>query len=257
MKYDDLILAHDKYGTNKEDIVKRLGYDRISSYVVIAPWWKHTIFENHNLQIEQITDKLYHITGENIEFSFLELQMIGASAVLEAILPLGLTKCKKLLFIGSAGALSEEIAIGDIVIPNYSICGDGASRYLNTNLEDEFLKKEYPYGKFVDEVVNCCERIYGKSTILPNYSVDTIFAQFHAISMILETGAKTIEMETAAVFKASQLMQIPTAALFVISDNTITNKSLYSGRSQKEQEYRHYIRNTMIPNIIIDLLEEK
>lgn len=206
MKYDDLILAHAKYGTSREDIVKRLGYDRISSYVVVAPWWKHTIFENHNLQVEQITDKLYHITGENIEFSFLELQMIGASAVLEAILPLGLTKCKKLLFIGSAGALSDEIAIGDIVIPNYS--------------------------------------------------VDTIFAQFYAIPKILETGAKTIEMETAAVFKASQLMQIPTSALFVISDNTITNKSLYSGRSQKEQEYRHYIRNTMIPNIIIELLKE-
>ncbi len=257
MKYDDLILAHAKYGTSREDIVKKLGYEHISPCVVIAPWWQHTIFENHNLKVEQITDKLYRVTGENIEFSFLELRMIGASAVLEAVLPLGLTNCQKILFIGSAGALSEELEIGDIVIPDYSICGDGASRYMNPNLEDEFLKKEYPYGNFVDEVIKCCAKVYGKSTVLPNYSVDTIFAQFYAIPKILETGAKTIEMETAAVFKASQLMKIPTAALFIISDNTITKKSLYSGRSQKEETDRHQVRNTILPSIIIELLKEK
>lgn len=52
---------------------------------------------------------------------------------MDYILSLGVTKCKNLVFLGSSGSLDENIKISDIVVPKYSICGDGASRYLNKN----------------------------------------------------------------------------------------------------------------------------
>ena len=55
---------------------------------------------------------------------------------------------------GSAGSLDENIKIGDIVVPKYSVCGDGASRYLNKNLGDEFLKNEYPTESFTNNLIN-------------------------------------------------------------------------------------------------------
>jgi len=256
MKYEDLLNAHLKYGTSKTDIIKNRGYEKILENVVIAPWWKHDIFENHGLRIEQCSDKVYNIYGEDVKFSFIELRRIGAPAVMDDILSLGVTKCKKILFIGSAGSLCDELKIGDIVIPNYSICGDGASRYLNENLEDEFGKKEYPYGNLSKDLITACNKLDIKVDIVPNYSVDTIFAQFKFIDYIKNMGAKTIEMETALLFKCSNSMEISTSALFCISDNTITNKSLYSGRSKEEEEYRHTVRNELIPKIIIELFKE-
>ena len=52
MKYSDILEAHFKYGTTREDIIKRYGYKDILENVVIAPWWSHEIFNDKVLKIE-------------------------------------------------------------------------------------------------------------------------------------------------------------------------------------------------------------
>lgn len=255
MQYVDLLDAHMKYGTTKEDIIKRKGYDKILENVVIAPWWSHDIFEQGKFQVEQINDKIFNFYSDEVNFSYIELKRIGAPAIMDFILSLGVTKCQNLVFLGSAGSLDESIKIGDIVIPEYSICGDGASRYLNDNLEDEFLKKEYPS----KEITECLRSILKDKKIkyhyVPNYSIDTVFVQFYHLDKIIELGAKTIEMETALFFKCNELLKINVTALLCISDNTIMKKSLYSGRTDKENDYRHMVRYNIIPNVIIELFK--
>lgn len=39
MNYNDLLKAHLKYGTTKEDIITKKEYEKILENVVIAPWW--------------------------------------------------------------------------------------------------------------------------------------------------------------------------------------------------------------------------
>lgn len=151
--------------------------------------------------------------------------------------------------------MDENIKIGDIVIPKYSICGDGASRYLNNDLEDEFLKKKYPSKEFTNKLISILKDKNIKYHYVPNYSVDTVFAQFYHIDKILDLGAKTIEMETANLFKCNELLKINVTALFCISDNTLQNKSLYSGRTEGENNYRCKIRYEVIPEIVINLLK--
>ena len=75
MKYEDILKSHLKYGSTKEDIVKRNEYENILESVVIAPWWDHNIFENSNVKIDKVNDKIYNIYGENLEFSFIELNV--------------------------------------------------------------------------------------------------------------------------------------------------------------------------------------
>lgn len=256
MTYDEILNSHLKYGTTKEDIIKRSGYENILENVVIAPWWNHNIFDGLNLKVEQIGDNLFNFYGKDTSFSFIELKMIGAPVIMESVLLLGATKCKNLIFLGSAGSLDKEIKIGDIVIPMYSICGDGASRYLNKNLEDEFLKKEYPTKKFTDNLKEILEKENIKYHYMPNFSVDTIFAQYYHIDKILNLGAHTIEMETANLFKCNELLNINVTAIFCISDNTLVNKSLFSGRTDEEKEYRHRVRNEIIPKVVLELFEK-
>ena len=68
-------------------------------------------------------------------------------------------------------------------------------------------------------------------------------------------GCNVIEMETAAAFKAAAFAGIPMAALFSVSDNTVANKSLVSGRTSEEMQYRKKVRRELFPRIIIDLFQ--
>ena len=58
MDYNDLLKSHYRFGINEEDIKNRKGYDSILENVVIAPWWNHTIFDNLNFNIEQVSEKI-------------------------------------------------------------------------------------------------------------------------------------------------------------------------------------------------------
>lgn len=255
MKYLDLLNSHLKFGTTSEDIIKKKGYEKILENVVIAPWWNHDIFDKDDFKIEQVSEKVFNVFYQDISFSYIELKRIGAPGIMDFILSLGVTNCKNILFLGSAGSLDDNIKIGDIVVPQYSICGDGASRYLNKNLEDEFLKKEYPSEKITNALINTLK---GKKIIyhyVPNFSIDTVFAQFYHIDKILDLKVKTIEMETANLFKCGDIMNFNVTALFCISDNTILNKSLYSGRTTQENEHRHKVRYETIPYVVVELFK--
>ena len=256
MKYSDLLDSHFKYGTNKNDILYTMGYEEILENVVIAPWWSHDIFDGLDFKIEKINDVVYNLYNNDVSFSYLEIKRIGAPAIMDYILSLGVTKCKNIVFLGSAGSLDNNIKIGDIVIPEYSLCGDGASRYLNSNMEDEFLKKEYPSKDITSRLIKILEKENIKYHYVPNYSTDTVFAQFYHIDKIIGFGCKTIEMETALLFKCNELLKKNVTALFCISDNTIVNKSLYSGRTEEENNYRHKVRYEIIPKLIVELFKE-
>lgn len=255
MKYNDLLKSHLRFGTTDEDIRKNKGYEQILENVVIAPWWEHTMFDNMGFKVEQVSRKVYNLYRDDVSFSFVELKRIGAPSVMDYVLSLGVTKCKNIIFLGSAGSLDENIKVGDIVVPEYSICGDGASRYLNKNLEDELFKKEYPSKEYTNKLLKILDDKRLNYHYVPNYSVDTVFMQFYHIDKILEMGAKVIEMETAALFKCNEVLNKNVTALFCVSDNTVLNKSLYSGRTEEEEIYRHKVRYEIIPEIILEMFK--
>jgi len=258
MDYNKLILGLKRFGATEEDIcINRLGVpiEYIKENVIIAPWWEPVIFPDlgeaellnpsHAIKVWSINNITYIKTG------------IGAPMFLEGLLPLGVTNCKRIIFIGSVSALDSNIGIGDIVLPEYSVCGDGASRYIASDdfKQDIFGEKVYPDPNMFETVKNVIERTCGNVSwhIGRTFSIDTIFAQFAHIDTILEIGCNTIEMESAAAFRAAKLMGVPLIALFSVSDNTVTNKSLVSGRTAEEMEYRKFVRRELFPKIILSV----
>ena len=255
MKYDDLLKALKIYGTDKEDIAVYKGYENILENVIIAPWWSHDMFDNYGFKVEQVGRRVYNFYRDDVSFSYIELKQIGAPALIDYVLALGVTKCKNLLFLGSVGSLDQNINIGEIVIPEYSICADGASRYLNPNLEDELFKKEYPSKDFTNKLLNILDQNNVNYHHVPNISIDTIFAQFYHLDKFMNAGAKVVEMETANVFKCNDLLNINVTALFCVSDSTVKSKSLYSGRTEEEALLRKKTKYEIIPNIVIELFK--
>lgn len=183
----------------------------------------------------------------------------GAPAVLDTLLSLGETGCKRILFLSSIGALSPEMAIGDLVLPEWSMSGDGASRFLAEGLADTWGEKSFPdaalFARLKEEAQKVCGREKLGWHVGHPFCTDTFLAQFPHISDILARGCDCLDMENAVAFRAAALMGIPIAALQCVSDNSVAKKSLLGGATEEEQAHRHFVRKKIIPEIIKNLFQ--
>lgn len=264
MNYQDLITSMERFGSTQRDIcIHSIGIDpdQIQENVIVAPWWEPPIFPNFGIfkylsKSDYSSIKVWDLTVDGLKMSYIKTG-IGAPVLMDVLLALGVTPCRQIIFIGSVGALDDKIGIGDIVIPAYSICGDGASRYISSDKlvnGDVFGKKQFPDKIMFERLKRVsgfiCKENGVKWHIGNNYSTDTVFAQFFHIDEIVGMGCNVIEMETAAAFRAAAFTGIPMAALFSVSDNTVANKSLVSGRTSEEMQYRKKVRRELFPGII-------
>ena len=267
MDYNKLLLGMKRFGSTEQDICVHgltVTPEQIKENVVIAPWWEPSTLpglgEAQRLSPVGHAMGVWNIQNAKAEMTYIKTG-IGAPMFLEGLLPLGVTRCKRIIFVGSVGSLVSDIGIGDIVIPKYSVCGDGTSRYLSSDdlTHDVFGEKVYPDSDMLDRTIAEASRICNENDVKwhlgRNFSVDTIAAQFAHIDTIINMGCNVIEMESAVAFRAAKLMGTPLVALFSVSDNTVTNKSLVSGRSSEEMEYRKFTRRELFPKIILSIFQ--
>lgn len=272
MNYQDLLNGIKKYGSSERGICfSCLGVfpEQINRDVILAPWWEPRTLPSLGNAVylkkayEKDAVKIWNIENNGFNMTYIKTG-IGAPVLMDAVLALGLTPCERLIFIGSVGSLDQNISIGDIVIPEYSICGDGASRYISFDLlkgEDAFGSRAYPDKTLKASLMSAADGICSAKNVRLHvgrtFSVDTIFAQYAHIGEILEMGCNTIEMETASAFRAAESAGISVAAIFSVSDNTVTDKSLMSGITEQEKAYRRQVRGEVIPEIILKIFESR
>lgn len=264
MEYNDFLLSiTDSCSTKDKVLANTLGVmnREICKNVVISPGWKpERIFNMDGAEIIAESTPLFGFEIWNI---YLESSCItyvktgyGAPMVLDAMLLLGLTQCRNALFLSSVGALSEQIKVGDIIIPEYALCGDGASRYIRGEyLSDVFGEKVYPHKKSFDRLIeiseDCCARNNVKYHVGRTFCTDTIMAQYRYVGSIMKTGCNSVDMETAAFFAAAKMIGISAVSLMQVSDNTVADKSLLSNDiDEKERDYRRYARKTAVAEIV-------
>ena len=263
MNYQDLINSIQRYGATKWDICLHwLGVEpeKIQKFTVVAPWWEPDTLPalgKAAFLSNSMSDavKVWNITNPgSADLTYIKTG-IGAPSMMDVVLALGVTDCEKVLFLGSAGALDEKLAIGDLVIPECSICGDGASRYLCDTLDtDVFGTSVQPDAQLYNIVCRAAGEICEKYAISCHtgraFSIDTIFAQYVHLDTVLKSGCNVVEMESAAALRAAQLAGLQMAAIFIISDNTLVHKSLVCGRTEEDRIRRKFVRREVLPQIL-------
>lgn len=268
MIYENLINGHKRFGTDIYNVsAHKLKCDisKIKDNVVLAPTMKVDFWKEFNGDIEELYSKYHTISNVKInelEFTYITTG-IGAPNLVDIVLALGNTNCQNIIFIGSVGSLDKNINIGDIVIPECSLCGDGVCRYLTEKSlkdSDTFGKQYYPNKDLTNITLEITKDICSKENInyhlAKNFSIDTIFAQFAHIDEIISLGCNVIEMETAALFRSSEICNKRATAIFCVSDNTINKKSLYSGRDENDKNLKRYSRYVITPKILIEILKK-
>lgn len=259
-----------RFGTTTEDIcLNTLGIcmDKINENVIISPgWFPERLFATSKIEELVQSSPLFQYKIWNIELGDFSATYIktgfGAPVVMDCLLLLGFTKrCKKLVFVSSVGGLSDELNIGDIVLPEYSVCGDGASRYLSYDFRnDSFGETQCPQAEMLNRLIDVTESICKRNNVSwhrgQTFCIDTIAAQYSHLSRIIDLGFNSIDMESAVAFKAAKLIDVPIVAILNVSDNAvIENGSLMGKRCDEERQYRKFVAKEIIPKIIIELLK--
>lgn len=256
---EQLKMSINKYRDSSK-LVCRLGIteEDVTETVVLAPWWHpNKLYNNYNCTVELLSDEfpeVYKVSYENKTFLHIRTY-IGATNVGETVLLLSFTKCKKIIFVGSVGSISNGVNIGDLVIPFTSVSGEAFSSYMFDTINKSSIHDEYhPTMNLYNNTVDYLKTNNISYKDVKVYSVDTIAGQFAHINEILNLGCKAIEMETSALFSASKVAEKECVAILAVSDNTIINKSLISGRTQSDVDLYHKTRYDIVPKIIFNLL---
>jgi uridine phosphorylase len=121
--------------------------------------------------------------------------------------------------LGSCGALREDIRIGDYILVDQAIRGDGATKYY---VDDDFVPKA---NKEINSII--------KDVASESYSVhqglvwttDALFRETKDIvNSYIKKGAIGVDMVTSPFLTLANLYQKKTAAILSVSDNLITGE---------------------------------
>ena len=123
MNYNEIIKAAKYYACMDNNLCERvLGVSgqHIYKNVIIAPSWepsslpnigKSVLINSKDTLFNSI--KVWTIEYNNIKFTYIKTGF-GAPLLMDSLLALGVTDCKKIIFIGSVGALNEKIGIDNM-----------------------------------------------------------------------------------------------------------------------------------------------
>lgn len=161
---NNIIRELKKY-SNSNDILKDIyGIDSQEKFdlCIIAPSWRIEKIVQDKVKFELIYQDQFSVSNRmyinDKKILYVNLQ-IGSSNIIDFCLCCNSLNCENFIFIGSAGALKQNYQLGDIVIPEYSISGDGASLYLHQTLNPlNLFKKAFPDEELSHKLYNVCEQ---------------------------------------------------------------------------------------------------
>lgn len=226
----------------------------IHKKVVIAPCWLPASVGVKDAEI--VSDgpcKIWKCNMKEISFTYI-VSGVGAANCLDIVMALGDTKCRDILFIGSAGALDRSVDIGDIAIPENIVCAEGASRFIGEKLSVDCYGNKFAScidisKQLIDFLINNDVLTESRLHIGDGISVESIAMQYEHISEFISNGCKFIDMESSAFLAACKRTGINGTIAYCISDNVSIGEPLYLV-SDATTQYRKNVRKEIFPLII-------
>lgn len=161
---------------------------------------------------------------ENGEVGVFYIAGVGSPALIHKMEEMIAFGVKKFISIGYAGALTDELSVGDYVMHSKALSEDGAGHlYLDrSNLfaeVDPELKKNWI--TFMNK--NHPNHIPFKNAV--SWSFPVLFRETKEdVERVVNLGCNTVEMEIAAFFAICQEKQVQSLALYIISDSLANGK---------------------------------
>ncbi len=256
-------LRLDDYGVAAADVVRallRCEPRRIRRKVVLSPIWGGEVFGRCAQRLDTLVEGLVWELRYRDEAVTLLCPGIGAARTGDVVAALACTPCELLMLTGSAGGLDANMRIGDLLLPEKMLRGEGFSRYLAPDLADCLFTPIAPAPELSRRVAAAARKRCGggRDPVLHRgvvASVDSLVLQFpHLERMAAEHGCIGVDMEGSAVCGAAAVAGIAAGALFVVSDVWPLKKSFMSNTAAREKSRRRDARDRAAVRIVLDAL---
>jgi len=128
-----------------------------------------------------------------------------------------------LIRLGSCGSLREDINIGDFIIADKILRGDGAARYYVDDAFSPSVDKDL--SDKLSNIFSSVGTVYKGGV----WTTDALFRETKEIvNPYIEKGAIAVDMVTSPFVTVSNLYKKQVAAILVVSDNLITGRLGFS-----------------------------
>jgi purine-nucleoside phosphorylase len=182
----------------------------------------------------------------------------GPSRVGDLMLTLAGTACRKVLFIGSLGALLDDVEIGDLVLVESAQNGEGFSRYWTKDFKlADLLEQEKINGSTgslacAEEVLNQKKHKYHKGNVL---SIGSVLAESsERLQELKSAGYVGIEQECSALYTAARYTGISAHALCYVLDLPL-EKSLTDELSAEDWQKQKRALD-LLPELGLEILRK-
>ena len=229
----------------------------ISSKVLISPIFRLSkvkeYFENVQLDFSQS----YGWSGFTGTYKGQNITVInsgqGPARVGDLVLALGQTGCSKIVFLGSIGALENDLSIGDILIANDSIDGEGFSQYWNGEINNNLYKNKIEGS---DAILSIAKQVFKfnkqKTALGPVFSIGSLFAETENFLMSLKAqGVMAIDQEISALYTAASYAKLDALALCYVFDKPLESPIFSQAKSEIENQRKLGLASLIEPALTI------
>lgn len=152
---------------------------------------------------------------------------------------------KSAIRIGSCGALRDDINIGDIIVIDNALRGDGVTPYyVDKNFKTESDKK---LTDALEEVTKLTGLKVHRGKI---WTTDALLKETREVVQgAIDQGAIAVDMVTSTFLTICQLYKIPATAIVAVSDNIITGDMGFIAPS-------YYMAESALIKISLDLVDK-
>ena len=124
-----------------------------------------------------------------------------------------------LIRLGSCGVLREDIPVGDIIVANKAIKGDGTTAYY---VDKDFIPQADK--GLMDKLFQIASGLT-KAHVGPVWTTDALFRETKEIvNSYIQQGAIAVDMIASSFFTIANIYKKKTAAILIASDNLITGE---------------------------------
>lgn len=129
-------------------------------------------------------------------------------------------QAKTMIRVGSCGSLSEDIKIGDLVIADSALRGEGVTPYY---VADGFQPQADP--GLTAQIKSAADQSGLNVHVGKVWSTDAILKETREhVGRAVEQKAVAVDMVTSVFLTLCQLYKIPAAVILAVSDNVITGE---------------------------------
>ena len=155
-------------------------------------------------------------------------------------------KAQTMLRIGSCGSLTEDIKIGDLIVIDAAVPGEGVTPYY---VEDRSFQPQAD--KNLTNQLTAAAQASGFTVHRGKaWSTDAILRETSAhVNKAIEKGAVAVDMVTSVFLTICQLNKIPAAVILAVSDNIITGEMGFL-------DTNYYMAEHATITIVVDLIKK-